>query len=151
MSQARALCSPHLGLRNAGKCSPSPPSATAVGTWGFFCYFFVAVCWVCVWFKNVWQSLRDCWGCFHLLRNFSLCHSSCLWLGILAHQKTAFLLSFFHSVLDSFYTKSEQLVILKIAWQTIPFFPMARKLTCAYWRDYKQEKPQNSSQILEGR
>lgn len=56
MSQARVFCSPHLGLRNAGKCSPSPPSATAIRTWGFFCYFFMAVCWVCVWFKNVWQS-----------------------------------------------------------------------------------------------
>lgn len=102
MSQPRAFCFPHLGLRNAGKCSPSPPSATAIRTWGLFCYFFVAVCWVSAWFKNVWQSLRDCWGYFHLLKNFSLCNSSCPWLRILAHQKTAFLLSFFHSVLDSF-------------------------------------------------
>lgn len=120
MSQPRAFCSPHLGLRNAGKRSPSPPSATAIRTWGFFCYFFVAVCLVCVWFKNVWQSLRDCWGYFHLLRNFSLCHSSCPWLGILAQQKTAFLLSFFTLFLTLF---------IQEEWKAGQFKPIKNSIT----------------------
>lgn len=77
MSHPRAFCYPHLGLSNAAKCLTSPPTATAIRTWGFFCYFFVAVYWIWVCFKNVRQSLRDSWGYFHLLRNFSLCHSSC--------------------------------------------------------------------------
>lgn len=48
--------------------------------------------------------------------------------GNIGTAENCFSPEFFHSVLDSFYTKSEKLVNLnlsKIALQTTPFFPMA--------------------------
>lgn len=155
MSHPRAFCSPNLGLDNAAKCSTSPPAAAAIRTWGFFCYFFVAVCCIWVCFKNAWQSLRDFWGYFHLLRNFSLCHSSCPRSGV----ENCFSPEFSHSVLDSSHMKksekllnlNQQCLYLKIVLQTMPFFPVAGKLTCAYRRDYKQKKNEVFGQILGGR
>lgn len=48
MSHPRAFCYPPMALGNAAKCSTSSPTATAIRTWSFFCYFFVALCWIWV-------------------------------------------------------------------------------------------------------
>lgn len=153
-SHPRAFCSPHLGLGNAAKCSTSPPTATLLRTWGFFCYFFVAVRWIWVCFKNAQQSLRDSWGYFHLLRNFSLCPPS----GTLAHQETAFLLSFLTLSLTLLIEEEWKAAQSKPAMSRYKnsvtnhaLFPVAGKLTCACRRDYKQKKNEAFGQMLGGR
>jgi len=46
---------------------------------------------------------------------------------------------------------NQQCLYFKTVLQTMSFFPMAGKLTCAYRRDYKQEKNEVFGQVIGGR